>query len=152
MVYNFLLRGMEDSQIIQKEISSLKLKQQIKFHDANQKHVIKSTLINASSLFKNQLLPIESDISDGKAKEAKNLNDLHSNHQKLHCSPDANSSDDEDEIDLHPLSNQVGGHTRLLLLNEKTVIKPLNTRELEFYQNIPNNSMIQQFVPKYKGN
>lgn len=56
---------------------------------------------------------------------------------------------DEDEIALYPLSNQVGGHTRLLVLNQSTVIKPLNIRELEFYQNIPSD--IQQFVPKYKG-
>lgn len=47
-----------------------------------------------------------------------------------------------------PLS-QVGGHTRLLLLNQSTVIKPLNLRELEFYQNIPSD--IQQLVPKYRG-
>uniref|UniRef100_A0A336MUB7 Kinase n=1 Tax=Culicoides sonorensis TaxID=179676 RepID=A0A336MUB7_CULSO len=57
---------------------------------------------------------------------------------------------DEDEIALYPLSNQVGGHTRLLVLNQSTVIKPLNIRELEFYQNIPSD--IQQFVPKYKDN
>lgn len=44
---------------------------------------------------------------------------------------------------------QVGGHTRLLLLNQSTVIKPLNIRELDFYQNIPSD--IQAFVPKYKG-
>ncbi|XP_053690169.1 uncharacterized protein LOC128738799 [Sabethes cyaneus] len=56
---------------------------------------------------------------------------------------------DEDEISLYPLNNQVGGHTRLLLLNQSTVIKPLNLRELEFYQNIPSD--IQQFVPKYRG-
>ncbi|XP_055838801.1 uncharacterized protein LOC129906871 [Episyrphus balteatus] len=55
----------------------------------------------------------------------------------------------EDEVALQPLSNQVGGHTRLLLLNQSTVIKPLNLRELGFYQNIPQE--IQKFVPKYKG-
>lgn len=44
---------------------------------------------------------------------------------------------------------KVGGHTRLLLLNQGTVIKPLNIRELDFYQNIPQD--IQMFVPKYKG-
>lgn len=54
-----------------------------------------------------------------------------------------------DEVALQPLSNQVGGHTRLLLLNQSTVIKPLNLRELDFYQNIPED--IQKFVPKYKG-
>lgn len=69
-------------------------------------------------------------------------------------SSESDEDDDEhskkDEINLYPLSNQVGGHTRLLLLNDKTVIKPLNVRELEFYQNIPGND-IQDFVPKYKG-
>jgi hypothetical protein len=75
----------------------------------------------------------------------------------------------EREIDLHPLNNQVaitigfpprnsvlicrhpqvGGHTRLLVLNDSTVIKPLNVRELHFYQNIPRE--IEMFVPKYKG-
>uniref|UniRef100_A0A0K8U947 Uncharacterized protein n=1 Tax=Bactrocera latifrons TaxID=174628 RepID=A0A0K8U947_BACLA len=54
----------------------------------------------------------------------------------------------EDEVALQPLSNQVGGHTRLLLLNQSTVIKPLNLRELDFYQNIPHD--VQKFVPKYK--
>uniref|UniRef100_A0A182SNL7 Kinase n=1 Tax=Anopheles maculatus TaxID=74869 RepID=A0A182SNL7_9DIPT len=67
--------------------------------------------------------------------------------QKQHSHHDVES--DEDEIALYPLNNQVGGHTRLLLLNQSTVIKPLNLRELEFYQNIPSD--IQQFVPKYRG-
>lgn len=44
---------------------------------------------------------------------------------------------------------QVGGHTRLLVLNDSTVIKPLNIRELHFYMNIPED--IQSFVPRYKG-
>ncbi|KAI5633661.1 inositol polyphosphate kinase domain-containing protein [Phthorimaea operculella] len=44
---------------------------------------------------------------------------------------------------------KVGGHTRLLVLNDSTVIKPLNIRELHFYQNIPED--IQGFVPRYKG-
>ncbi|KAJ6647286.1 Inositol hexakisphosphate kinase 2 [Pseudolycoriella hygida] len=57
--------------------------------------------------------------------------------------------ENDDEVALHPLNNQVGGHTRLLLLNQSTVIKPLNIRELDFYQNIPSD--IQMFVPKYKG-
>lgn len=38
----------------------------------------------------------------------------------------------------------------MLLLNQTTVIKPLNVRELDFYQNIPSD--IQMFIPKYKGN
>lgn len=57
---------------------------------------------------------------------------------------------DQEEVDLHPLSNQVGGHTRLMVLNPGTICKPLNYRELEFYQNIQEQD-IKLFVPKYKG-
>uniref|UniRef100_A0A182J5G6 Kinase n=1 Tax=Anopheles atroparvus TaxID=41427 RepID=A0A182J5G6_ANOAO len=70
-------------------------------------------------------------------------------HLHHHQQPQHDTESDEDEIALYPLNNQVGGHTRLLLLNQSTVIKPLNLRELEFYQNIPSD--IQQFVPKYRG-
>ncbi|XP_058828907.1 uncharacterized protein LOC131688575 isoform X2 [Topomyia yanbarensis] len=75
----------------------------------------------------------------------------HCHHHQLHQQqqPQHDTESDEDEIALYPLNNQVGGHTRLLLLNQSTVIKPLNQRELEFYQNIPSD--IQQFVPKYRG-
>uniref|UniRef100_A0A1Q3G3G2 Kinase n=1 Tax=Culex tarsalis TaxID=7177 RepID=A0A1Q3G3G2_CULTA len=73
----------------------------------------------------------------------------HHNHHQQHHSQQHDTESDEDEIALYPLNNQVGGHTRLLLLNQSTVIKPLNLRELEFYQNIPSD--IQQFVPKYRG-
>ncbi|XP_073956722.1 inositol hexakisphosphate kinase isoform X1 [Choristoneura fumiferana] len=59
------------------------------------------------------------------------------------------SLDDGHEVDVLPLNNQVGGHTRLLVLNDSTVIKPLNIRELHFYMNIPED--IQSFVPRYKG-
>lgn len=58
--------------------------------------------------------------------------------------------DESDEVDLHPLSNQVGGHTRLMVLNPSTICKPLNYRELEFYRNIQDKD-IRHFVPKYKG-
>lgn len=82
------------------------------------------------------------------------LNEFLKPHSILSQNNSSESDDDEsthhDEINLYPLSNQVGGHTRLLLLNDKTVIKPLNFRELEFYQNIPGND-IQHFVPNYKG-
>ncbi|KAJ8917742.1 hypothetical protein NQ315_005193 [Exocentrus adspersus] len=57
---------------------------------------------------------------------------------------------DDGEVDLFPLSNQVGGHTRLMLLNPSTICKPLNFRELDFYQNIQEQD-IKNFVPKYKG-
>lgn len=56
---------------------------------------------------------------------------------------------EEDEVSLFPLQNQVGGHTRLLLLNQSTICKPLNPRELNFYRNLPRD--IQIFVPEYKG-
>ncbi|XP_011503780.1 PREDICTED: inositol hexakisphosphate kinase 1 [Ceratosolen solmsi marchali] len=59
------------------------------------------------------------------------------------------SQDHDEEVALHPLNNQVGGHTRLLLLNQNTICKPLNCRELDFYRNIPQD--IQMFVPKFKG-
>ncbi|KAI4472262.1 hypothetical protein M0802_017001 [Mischocyttarus mexicanus] len=66
------------------------------------------------------------------------------------ASPVSSSFQDHDEeVALHPLKNQVGGHTRLLLLNKNTICKPLNCRELDFYQNIPQD--IQMFVPKFKG-
>lgn len=74
------------------------------------------------------------------SNNSNNSNSIHQQHD---------TESDEDEIALYPLNNQVGGHTRLLLLNQSTVIKPLNLRELEFYQNIPSD--IQQFVPKYRG-
>ncbi|KAG5898275.1 hypothetical protein JTB14_008619 [Gonioctena quinquepunctata] len=54
------------------------------------------------------------------------------------------------EVDLLPLSNQVGGHTRLMVLNSGTIVKPLNFRELDFYQNIQEQE-IKNFVPKYEG-
>lgn len=85
------------------------------------------------------------------------INEFLKPHSILSQNNNSSESDDDDdehsrkdEINLYPLSNQVGGHTRLLLLNDKTVIKPLNVRELEFYQNIPGND-IQHFVPNYKG-
>ncbi|XP_076173470.1 uncharacterized protein LOC143149734 isoform X2 [Ptiloglossa arizonensis] len=57
--------------------------------------------------------------------------------------------ENDEEVALLPFKNQVGGHTRLLLLNQNTICKPLNRRELDFYQNIPQD--IQIYVPKFKG-
>lgn len=73
---------------------------------------------------------------------------------KSQCHNTTNSSssflqENDEEVALLPLTNQVGGHTRLLLLNQNTICKPLNSRELDFYQNIPQD--IQIFVPKFKG-
>ncbi|XP_022904336.1 uncharacterized protein [Onthophagus taurus] len=66
------------------------------------------------------------------------------------CIEQAQYDTSYNEVDLLPLSNQVGGHTRLMLLNQSTICKPLNIRELEFYQNIQDQP-IKNFVPKYKG-
>lgn len=70
----------------------------------------------------------------------------------LRCSSDRQLLDSKEngEVDLFPLSNQVGGHTRLMVLNPSTICKPLNFRELDFYQNIQDQE-IKMFVPKYKG-
>ncbi|XP_043264002.1 inositol hexakisphosphate kinase 1 isoform X2 [Colletes gigas] len=67
---------------------------------------------------------------------------------------DTNSSssflqENDEEVALLPFKNQVGGHTRLLLLNQNTICKPLNCRELDFYRNIPQD--IRIFVPTFKG-
>lgn len=37
-----------------------------------------------------------------------------------------------------------------MVLNPQTICKPLNYRELDFYQNIQDQD-IKMFVPKYKG-
>ena len=42
-----------------------------------------------------------------------------------------------DELSLKPLKAQVGGHVYMKILNDKYVCKPLNERELQFYQKIP---------------
>jgi len=70
----------------------------------------------------------------------------------LRCVSDGQllNSKNNEEVDLLPLSNQVGGHTRLMVLNPSTICKPLNFRELDFYQNIQDQE-IKMFVPKYKG-
>lgn len=70
----------------------------------------------------------------------------------LRCSSDRQFLDSKEngEVDLLPLSNQVGGHTRMMVLNPSTICKPLNYRELDFYQNIQDQE-IKMFVPKYKG-
>ncbi|XP_063237998.1 inositol hexakisphosphate kinase 1-like [Bacillus rossius redtenbacheri] len=78
----------------------------------------------------------------------------HHNHHAAACCCDLASgrrlcADRDHEVALFPLNNQVGGHTRLLLLNQATICKPLNAREYDFYQNIPED--IQMFVPHFKG-
>ncbi|XP_042909087.1 inositol hexakisphosphate kinase 3 isoform X2 [Parasteatoda tepidariorum] len=50
---------------------------------------------------------------------------------------------------LHPYTQQVGGHTQLLMLDRSTLCKPLILRELHFYLNVPRT--MRSFIPKYKG-
>lgn len=134
-----------------------------KFHHNEQTQQILSSQL--SSLFKpSQQIPKETSTADNNRvcsgsstpkKSSNPLNEFLKPHSILSQNNSSESDDDEehskkDEINLYPLSNQVGGHTRLMLLNEKTVVKPLNIRELEFYQNIPGDD-IQHFIPSYKG-
>jgi len=53
------------------------------------------------------------------------------------------------KVSLKPLAAQVGGHVYMKLLNDNYVCKPLNDREVNFYQNTPKNLL--QHVPKYLG-
>lgn len=128
------------------------------FH--NESTQLSSIFKAATTQHTTQLSPLDSPLADHHQVKSQQqhhrnyLNEFLKPHSILSQNNSSESSDDDsnhfDEISLYPLSNQVGGHTRLLLLNDKTVIKPLNIRELEFYQNIPGND-IQHFVPKYKG-
>ena len=54
-----------------------------------------------------------------------------------------------DEASLKPLKAQVGGHVYMKILNDQYVCKPLNERELHFYQNIPKN--LADHVPAFQG-
>ena len=56
---------------------------------------------------------------------------------------------DSERVCLKPLKAQVGGHVYMKILNDRYVCKPLNKRELEFYQNIPKN--LVEHIPCYRG-
>ena len=56
---------------------------------------------------------------------------------------------DTTELSLKPLKAQVGGHVYMKILNDKFVCKPLNERELQFYQNIP--KILVEHIPRYQG-
>jgi len=56
---------------------------------------------------------------------------------------------DTTELSLKPLKAQVGGHVYMKILNDKFVCKPLNERELQFYQNIP--QILVEHIPRYQG-
>ncbi|XP_072041973.1 inositol hexakisphosphate kinase 3-like [Amphiura filiformis] len=55
----------------------------------------------------------------------------------------------KDGVILMPFSHQVGGHAGMLKYNDATVCKPLNPRELLFYQSLPEDMV--HFMPEYRG-
>ena len=57
--------------------------------------------------------------------------------------------EEESPVQLEPFIHQVGGHFPLVSLDTTTLCKPLNERELRFYQTLP-PSLIP-FAPSYKG-
>jgi len=77
-------------------------------------------------------------ISSGKSR-MKSDADLLSQHVKF----------DPDQFSLKPLKAQVGGHVYMKSLNDEYVCKPLNERELQFYQNIPPS--LVDHVPTFQG-
>ena len=54
-----------------------------------------------------------------------------------------------EQLSLKPLKAQVGGHVYMKILNDQYVCKPLNERELQFYQNIP--KLLVEHVPAFQG-
>ena len=56
---------------------------------------------------------------------------------------------DPEQLSLKPLKAQVGGHVYMKSLNDEYVCKPLNERELQFYQNIPQS--LVDHVPAFQG-
>ena len=55
----------------------------------------------------------------------------------------------KDGVILMPFSHQVGGHAGMLKYNDGTVCKPLNPKELLFYQSLPEDMV--HFMPEYRG-
>ena len=55
----------------------------------------------------------------------------------------------DNENKLTTLYSQVGGHVNMKILDEKFVLKPLNRREVKFYQSLPHQ--LGDLVPKYHG-
>ncbi|KAJ1674755.1 inositol polyphosphate kinase kcs1 [Spiromyces aspiralis] len=53
---------------------------------------------------------------------------------------------------LAPFTNIVGGHTPFLKFSGRAICKPLNPRELEFYENVATlNPQLQPFLPEFLG-
>ncbi|ODN05168.1 Inositol hexakisphosphate kinase 1, partial [Orchesella cincta] len=52
-------------------------------------------------------------------------------------------------VQLEPFIHQVGGHSSILCLDERTVCKPLIKQELKFYEKLP--TCMKKFTPEYRG-
>ena len=59
-----------------------------------------------------------------------------------------NKSNEENVITLEPFIHQVGGRSTILVFND-TICKPVNTRELTFYETLPQE--LKSFVPEFRG-
>lgn len=54
-----------------------------------------------------------------------------------------------ESVPLQPFLHQVSGHTGMFQYDDKTVCKPLNVRENNFYLNVPHN--LKQFTAEFRG-
>lgn len=54
-----------------------------------------------------------------------------------------------ESVPLQPFLHQVSGHTGMFQYDDKTVCKPLNVREYNFYLNVPHN--LKQFTAEFRG-
>ncbi|XP_027201142.2 uncharacterized protein LOC113795153 isoform X1 [Dermatophagoides pteronyssinus] len=62
-----------------------------------------------------------------------------------------NCNNDDSTIELEPFIHQVGGRSTILVLG-KYICKPINDRELLFYESIDNYaSTLKPFIPQYHG-
>lgn len=52
-------------------------------------------------------------------------------------------------VQLEPFLHQVGGHTSVFRFDDRTIGKPLITRERHFYETLPVD--LEPFTPRYKG-
>ncbi|XP_028417578.1 inositol hexakisphosphate kinase 3-like isoform X1 [Dendronephthya gigantea] len=57
--------------------------------------------------------------------------------------------DTKNQVSLRPFAHQVGGHSNFQQFDNHTVCKPLFSKELKFYQEIP--SALKPFIPQFKG-
>lgn len=57
--------------------------------------------------------------------------------------------DTRNPVSLRPFAHQVGGHSNFQQFDNHTVCKPLFSKELKFYQEIP--SALKPFIPQFKG-